>query len=86
MTTLTTVLGMIPMAFFPGDGAKMMQPIALTFVGGIITGAFLTLYLSPLLYSAFNTWKEKNYDNPDTLENQLKAFDLEQSRKMLGDL
>ena len=86
MTTLTTVLGMIPMAFFPGDGAKMMQPIALTFVGGIITGAFLTLYLSPLLYSAFNTWKEKNYDNPDTLENQLKAFDLEQSIKMLGDL
>lgn len=86
MTTLTTVLGMIPMAFFPGDGAKMMQPIALTFVGGIITGAFLTLYLSPLLYSAFNSRKEKNYDNPDTLENQLKAFDLEQSRRMLGDL
>lgn len=86
MTTLTTVLGMIPMAFFPGEGAKMMQPIAMTFVGGIITGAFLTLYLSPVLYSFFNKHKEKNYDNPNTLENQLKAFDIEQSRRMLGDM
>ena len=45
MTTLTTILGMIPMAFFPGKGAEMMQPIAVTFVGGITTGAFLTLLL-----------------------------------------
>ena len=58
MTTLTTVLGMIPMAFFPGEGAKMMQPIAMTFVGGILTGAFLTLYLSPVLYSFFNKRKD----------------------------
>lgn len=86
MTTLTTVLGMIPMAFFPGSGAKMMQPIALTFVGGIITGAFLTLYLSPLLYMIFNKRKERNYDNPNTLENQLRAFDLEQSKRVLKDL
>lgn len=86
MTTLTTVLGMIPMAFFPGSGARMMQPIALTFVGGIITGAFLTLYLSPLLYMIFNKRKEKDYDNPNTLENQLRAFDLDQSKRVLKDL
>lgn len=86
MTTLTTVLGMIPMAFFPGEGAKMMQPIAMTFVGGVITGAFLTLYLSPVLYSFFNKRKEKNYDNPNTLENQLRAFDMEQSRRILKDM
>lgn len=32
----------------------MMQPIALTFVRGLVTGAFLTLLLSPVLYSILN--------------------------------
>jgi len=77
MTTLTTVLGMIPLAFFPGEGAEMMQPIAVTFVGGLVTGSFLTLFLSPVLYATFNKHREKNFNNPNTLNNQLEAFDLE---------
>lgn len=77
MTTLTTILGMVPLAFFPGEGAEMMQPIALTFVGGLATGAFLTLFLSPCLYSIFNRRREKKYDDPNTLANQLALFDLE---------
>jgi len=75
MTTLTTVLGMVPMAFFPGDGGEMMQPIAVTFLGGIMTGAFLTLLLTPVLYSIVNTRREKRYNNPESLQNQLIAFD-----------
>ncbi|MCH3919860.1 MAG: efflux RND transporter permease subunit [Sphaerochaeta sp.] len=75
MTTLTTVVGMIPLAFFPGSGSEMMQPIALTFVGGLLTGAFLTLFLSPVLYSIINTRREKKYDDPRTLANQLALFD-----------
>lgn len=75
MTTLTTILGMIPLAFFPGSGAEMMQPIALTFVGGLSTGAFLTLFLSPVLYSLLNARKEKHYEDENTLNNQLIAFD-----------
>ena len=74
MTTLTTVVGMIPMAFFPGEGAQQMQPIALTFVGGLITGAFLTLFLSPVLYSIFNKRRDKKIDDPNSRENQLRAF------------
>ena len=76
MTTLTTILGMIPMAFFPGDGSEMMQPLAVTFTGGIITGAFLTLLLSPTLYLILNKHKEKHYDDPDTLTNQLREYDM----------
>ena len=76
MTTLTTILGMIPMAFFPGEGSEMMQPLALTFTGGIITGAFLTLLLSPTLYLLLNKHKEKHYDDPDTLSNQLREYDM----------
>ena len=75
MTTLTTILGLVPMAFFPGEGSEMLQPIAVTFLGGIITGAFLTLFLSPSLYLIFNKRREKKYDNPDTLNNQLLEFD-----------
>lgn len=76
MTTLTTILGMIPMAFFPGDGAEMMQPLAVTFTGGIITGAFLTLLLSPTLYLLLNKHREKKYNDPDTLTNQLREYDM----------
>ena len=77
MTTLTTVFGMVPLAFFPGSGAEMMQPIALTFVGGLTTGAFLTLLLSPVLYSIINKRREKHYEDPSTLANQLIEFDKE---------
>ena len=76
MTTLTTILGMIPMAFFPGEGAEMMQPIAVTFIGGITTGAFLTLFLSPVLYTVLNARKEKHFDDPDSLNNQLRSYDM----------
>ena len=75
MTTLTTILGMVPMAFFPGEGAEMMQPIALTFEGGMITGAFMTLFLSPVLYSVINKRKEKHFDDPMSLINQLSEYD-----------
>lgn len=82
MTTLTTILGMIPMAFFPGKGAEMMQPIAVTFVGGITTGAFLTLLLSPVLYLIFNKHKEKRFNDPDTLTNQLRDYDMRHLRTL----
>jgi len=84
MTTLTTVVGMIPLAFFPGSGSEMMQPIALTFVGGLVTGAFLTLYLSPVLYTLFNKRREKHYDDPRTLANQLKMFDARQEKEEIA--
>lgn len=71
MTTLTTVLGMIPMGFFPGDGGEQMQPIGMTFVGGLSSAAVLTLYVSPIMYSLFNKRREKRFDDPDSLMNQL---------------
>ena len=71
MTTLTTVLGMVPMAFFPGDGAEQMQPIALTIVGGLTSGSIMTLYVAPIMYTILNKRREKDFDNPDSLMNQL---------------
>ena len=68
------------MAFFPGEGSEMLQPIALTFIGGITTGAFLTLLLSPVLYSVLNRKRAEKIQNPESLENQLLVFD-ERRRK-----
>ena len=75
MTTLTTIMGLIPLAFFPGEGTEMIQPIALTFVGGMTTGAFLTLLLSPVLYSILNRRRAFKVNRPDSLQNQLLEYE-----------
>ncbi len=59
MTTLTTVLGLIPMAFFPGEAAALVNPIGKTVVGGLSFGALLTLFLVPVIYAIFNEAGEK---------------------------
>jgi hydrophobic/amphiphilic exporter-1 (mainly G- bacteria), HAE1 family len=59
MTVLTTVLGLIPVAFAEGEGASLVQPIAKTVVGGLTVATFLTLYLVPVIYAIFNRMSEK---------------------------
>ncbi len=54
MTALTTILSMIPMALGMGDGAEMMQPMAITMAGGLIYGTLLTLIVVPCIYDIFN--------------------------------
>ena len=51
MTTLTTVLGMLPMSFNSSGSAAMVQPIGLCVLGGLISSTFVTLVLIPVLYS-----------------------------------
>jgi multidrug efflux pump subunit AcrB len=75
MTTLTTVIAMVPMAFFPGEGGEMMQPIGITMVGGLLSGAVMTLFVTPIMYSLFNKRKEKRFDDPESLQNMLAEFD-----------
>jgi HAE1 family hydrophobic/amphiphilic exporter-1 len=54
ITTLTTILGLIPMAFFPGKSATMIQPIGLTVIGGLGSSTLITLFFIPVLYSLVN--------------------------------
>ena len=54
MTTLTTILGLIPMSFFPGKSAVMIQPIGLTVIGGLVSSTFITLFFIPALYAMIN--------------------------------
>ena len=59
MTTLTTVLALVPMSFFPGEGSEMVQPIGQTVLGGLTFGTLMTLFLMPVLYYIFNRRAEK---------------------------
>lgn len=55
MTTLTTVLGLLPMAFGVGEGAEIRTPMAITVIFGLMFASVLTLILLPVLYSLFDT-------------------------------
>ena len=57
MTALTTILAMSTMAMGIGEGAEMMQPMAIVEVGGLVYGTLLTLFVVPCLYDAFNREK-----------------------------
>jgi HAE1 family hydrophobic/amphiphilic exporter-1 len=54
MTTLTTILGLVPMAFFPGEGSEMVAPIGKTVLGGLSFGSLMTLFLMPTIYAVMN--------------------------------
>jgi HAE1 family hydrophobic/amphiphilic exporter-1 len=54
MTTLTTILGLLPMAFFPGEGSEMVAPIGKTVLGGLSFGTLMTLFLMPTVYAVMN--------------------------------
>jgi len=59
MTTLTTILGMIPMAIGMGEGSEMWQPMGVAVVGGLTFSTILTLLVIPALYSVFNAGEVK---------------------------
>jgi hydrophobic/amphiphilic exporter-1 (mainly G- bacteria), HAE1 family len=51
MTTLTAILGLLPMAIGGGEGAEMRAPMAITVIGGLTVSTLLTLVVIPVLYT-----------------------------------
>jgi HAE1 family hydrophobic/amphiphilic exporter-1 len=54
MTTLTTVLGLLPMALGWGEGSEVRTPMAITVMGGLLFATLLTLILVPVLYEGLD--------------------------------
>jgi len=50
MTTVTTVLGLVPLALKLGEGSEMQSPLAMTVIGGLLVSTLVTLLLIPTLY------------------------------------
>ncbi|MBX0357839.1 efflux RND transporter permease subunit [Halobacillus sp. Nhm2S1] len=70
MTTLTTVLGMVPLAIGIGRGAEAQQPLAVTIIFGLTVSSFFTLVLIPVVYTYF-----------DDLSNKITGFFRKRAQK-----
>lgn len=56
MTTITTVLGMLPLAMGIGAGSEFLQPLGITIFSGLTLATLLTLFLIPCLYVLLHDW------------------------------
>jgi HAE1 family hydrophobic/amphiphilic exporter-1 len=66
MTTLTTVLGMLPLSLGLGEGGETQVPMARVVIGGLLSSTLITLVLIPVVYSIFN----QQYKTKDTSVTQ----------------
>lgn len=68
MTTLTTILGMLPMCFATEGMSAMVQPIGIAVVGGLTSSTFVTLLVIPVLYSIVMKNQKKNFRSKIKIE------------------
>lgn len=61
MTTLTTVCGLMPLAIGAGEGAEMLQPLAVTIVFGLSFSMLVTLVFMPIMYGLLGRKDEKDW-------------------------
>lgn len=66
MTTLTTILALIPMAIGVGQGSELMQPLGIVVIGGLLIGTLVTLLLVPAVYCAVKRVKIPKEDAGQT--------------------
>ena len=61
MTSLTTILALLPLTFGFGEGAALRSPMALAVIGGLITSTILTLAVIPSVYYVLDQLRGKKY-------------------------
>lgn len=59
MTSLTSILGYLPMAVSSAEGAETMKPLAIVLLGGLAVGTLLTLFVIPVIYIIFENRQKK---------------------------
>lgn len=82
MTTLTTVLGMVPMAVGQGEGAEMWRPLGVAVIGGLTVSTVLTLILVPVLYCSFAGTGIKRARRKIKKDRELNEYYLTHKEKM----
>ena len=73
MTTLTTVVGMAPLALGLGEGAELLQPLAITIVWGLSFSTLVSLVLVPALYRLFGRRDRPELENPMPAGNPIPS-------------
>ena len=61
MTTLCTLFGFAPLAFFGGEGAEVRAPMAITVIGGLAVSTLLTLVVIPIMYDRLDRKSDAAY-------------------------
>lgn len=67
MTTLTTTLGLLPLAIGLGDGAELRAPMGITVIGGLLVSTLLTLVVIPVMYSLLDHKKYNVEEETETV-------------------
>jgi predicted RND superfamily exporter protein len=91
MTSLATVLGLLPMAIGLG-GESTQAPLAITVIGGLTFSTVLTLFFVPILYTIFEEWFKRDiqinddaqYENGHLLNNAGSSRDQSSSESTRG--
>ena len=74
MTSLTTILGMVPMSLGLGEGSEIWQPMGIAVVGGLLVSTLITLFIIPSLYSMLEGRKERKAAQKAQLEAHEDEF------------
>ena len=74
MTTLTTILGMIPMATSQGVGAEMWRPLGIAVIGGLTISTIMTMIYVPAMYSIFAAFGVKRKRKNMKKQRELNAY------------
>ena len=74
MTSLTTILGMVPMAVSQGVGAEMWRPLGVSVIGGITVSTILTLIYVPSMFCIFGSAGVKRQRRQLKEKRELDAY------------
>ena len=72
MTTLTTILALLPLAIGIGQGSELMSPLGIVVIGGLLLGTLVTLVLVPAVYCAVHRLSEKYPDGKVKIKGKTK--------------
>jgi hydrophobic/amphiphilic exporter-1 (mainly G- bacteria), HAE1 family len=67
ISTLTTVLGLLPLALIRGEGMELRAPLAIPVIGGLLLATVLTLLVVPVLYGVVEGWTLRRAEVRDRL-------------------
>lgn len=81
MTSITAILGMVPMAIGMGDGSELWQPMGIAVIGGLTFSTLMTLFVIPVLYAMFEVRAEEKRKRALEIRNSKLERKMEKALK-----